>query len=275
MKGTCQTTRRGQDQYTVMCHCPPEYTGSRCQIKAGSVSIRPSNIPLPCHCLNNGECKNGKCECASNFYGFRCEFQRNFHTTTLAPVNHEVKCPAGLCINGRCAQAPQGNGFFCVCNYGWTGSRCTIRNFCQTHSAVCKNGGICLNSDNGYLCKCRSGFSGKNCENTGNEIQTINLCGQNPCAQTPTEDNFCQNGGSSYLNNGKMMCQCPRNYIGLKCEVDICKQPQLIGPCKQSIPRYYYNSKNKSCETFLFGGCDANENNFASLESCYFNCKGH
>ncbi|CAF1007907.1 unnamed protein product [Brachionus calyciflorus] len=277
--GTCETQRRDQDQYTVVCFCPPEYTGSRCQISVPALTTRQPNVPLPCQCMNDGVCNSGSCQCQPNFYGSRCEFQNNYQVTTLAPVTpQEVKCPNKLCINGRCAEAPQGNGFYCICNYGWTGTRCTIRNFCQTQSAQCKNGGICLNDENSYSCKCQPGYEGTNCENKKNEqVQILNPCGQNPCGNQNlgTSLNPCQNGGSSYSKNGNQMCQCPRGYIGLKCEVDICKQPILNGPCKQSVARYHYNSQTKSCETFHYSGCGGNENNFGTLESCNFNCLGH
>lgn len=267
----------------MLCHCAPEFTGSRCQISVRTPATRQPNYPLPCQCLNNGICNSGICECQKNYYGSRCEFQNNYQTTTLAPVFQELKCPAKLCINGRCATAPQANGFYCVCNLGWTGTRCTIRNFCQSQSAQCLNSGVCVNNDNGYTCKCQAGYEGQHCENKRLSIQIVNPCGfnsQNPCSNnlgsSLTIFNQCQNGGTSYTKNGSQMCQCPRGYIGLKCEVDICKQPLLNEPCNhQTVTRYYYNSQSRSCQVFNYGGCTANQNNFASLESCNFNCQGH
>lgn len=52
----------------------------------------------------------------------------------------------------------------------------------------------------------------------------------------------------------------------------ICSLPKEIGPCRAAIPRYYYDAKEESCEMFNYGGCQGNENNFASLKSCQDEC---
>ncbi len=86
---------------------------------------------------------------------------------------------------------------------------------------------------------------------------------------------ICKNGGTCYLRDGQLACQCPRNYLGLTCEQDICHQPALIGVCHALIPRYFYNKITKQCELFNYGGCRGNQNNFGTLEACYFDCQGH
>lgn len=65
--------------------------------------------------------------------------------------------------------------------------------------------------------------------------------------------------------NGATACQCPRGYIGLKCEQDICKQSPLPGPCYQAITRYYYNSQSKQCQMFSYGGCNGKIFNLEKL----------
>eukprot|EP00095_Tigriopus_kingsejongensis_P007431 snap_masked-scaffold443_size169656-processed-gene-0.6 protein:Tk07431 transcript:snap_masked-scaffold443_size169656-processed-gene-0.6-mRNA-1 annotation:"PREDICTED: papilin-like" len=52
----------------------------------------------------------------------------------------------------------------------------------------------------------------------------------------------------------------------------ICSQPKKVGPCRAGMPRFHFNSQTKACEMFDFGGCDANENNFESLELCEAMC---
>nr|P0DN17.1 RecName: Full=U-actitoxin-Avd3p; Short=U-AITX-Avd3p; AltName: Full=AsKC13; Flags: Precursor [Anemonia viridis] len=47
-----------------------------------------------------------------------------------------------------------------------------------------------------------------------------------------------------------------------------CELPKVVGPCRASHPRYYYNSSSKRCEKFNYGGCRGNANNFHTLEEC-------
>ncbi|KAG5346716.1 CSTI inhibitor, partial [Acromyrmex charruanus] len=53
----------------------------------------------------------------------------------------------------------------------------------------------------------------------------------------------------------------------------ICLLPINSGPCRASIPRYAYNSASGQCEQFIYGGCDANANNFKTMSECELACK--
>lgn len=55
-------------------------------------------------------------------------------------------------------------------------------------------------------------------------------------------------------------------------EKDICRLAYKTGSCKASIPRWYYDFNEGTCKRFSYGGCDGNENNFESLESCESSC---
>lgn len=46
------------------------------------------------------------------------------------------------------------------------------------------------------------------------------------------------------------------------------------GPCSVAVPRYHYNSANRSCILFEYGGCSGNLNNFATLDDCEQFCSG-
>uniref|UniRef100_A0A674N9Q3 BPTI/Kunitz inhibitor domain-containing protein n=1 Tax=Takifugu rubripes TaxID=31033 RepID=A0A674N9Q3_TAKRU len=48
--------------------------------------------------------------------------------------------------------------------------------------------------------------------------------------------------------------------------------PSLQGPCKAYEPRWAYNSGLKKCQSFVYGGCGGNENNFESREACEQMC---
>ena len=40
------------------------------------------------------------------------------------------------------------------------------------------------------------------------------------------------------------------------------------GTCRASFEKWYFNVQTGKCETFVYGGCDGNGNNFASKEDC-------
>eukprot|EP01084_Bolivina_argentea_P029884 55445_1 len=56
------------------------------------------------------------------------------------------------------------------------------------------------------------------------------------------------------------------------CNVDVCALPAATGPCRAAFPRYFYNSNTGQCESFTFGGCDGNGNNFETLQECQSSC---
>ncbi|XP_074535939.1 kunitz-type protease inhibitor 2 [Halichoeres trimaculatus] len=53
-----------------------------------------------------------------------------------------------------------------------------------------------------------------------------------------------------------------------------CRLPMKIGPCRASFPKFYYEPTNKSCQSFTYGGCQANGNMFDSQEECENVCNG-
>ena len=53
----------------------------------------------------------------------------------------------------------------------------------------------------------------------------------------------------------------------------ICGLSRKIGPCRASSKRFFYNKESGECESFLYGGCEANANNFKKKETCETRCK--
>uniref|UniRef100_V5GZU3 Putative blood coagulation n=1 Tax=Ixodes ricinus TaxID=34613 RepID=V5GZU3_IXORI len=43
------------------------------------------------------------------------------------------------------------------------------------------------------------------------------------------------------------------------------------GPCRARVPQLYFNMTTKTCEWFIYGGCEGNENNFPGLDDCLKN----
>ena len=44
------------------------------------------------------------------------------------------------------------------------------------------------------------------------------------------------------------------------------------GPCRGNFLKWFYNEDTNKCETFTFGGCKGNGNNFLSENECMQRC---
>lgn len=53
---------------------------------------------------------------------------------------------------------------------------------------------------------------------------------------------------------------------------DPCSEPMERGRCRARFNRFYYNSETNECTEFTYGGCEANGNNFLSIELCEKKC---
>uniref|UniRef100_A0A674IYW7 BPTI/Kunitz inhibitor domain-containing protein n=1 Tax=Terrapene triunguis TaxID=2587831 RepID=A0A674IYW7_9SAUR len=52
----------------------------------------------------------------------------------------------------------------------------------------------------------------------------------------------------------------------------ICNLPAEPGPCFTYSRNYFYNSVTKTCEEFIYGGCQGNENRFDTMFRCLKTC---
>ncbi|ELT91341.1 hypothetical protein CAPTEDRAFT_175625 [Capitella teleta] len=53
---------------------------------------------------------------------------------------------------------------------------------------------------------------------------------------------------------------------------DVCKMPPLIGNCKGSVKRFFFDHKTGQCKSFRYSGCGGNANLFGSMRECRFRC---
>nr|CDS30845.1 Papilin [Hymenolepis microstoma] len=55
-------------------------------------------------------------------------------------------------------------------------------------------------------------------------------------------------------------------------EENVCKLPLETGPCRGSYIKWGMNSRSGQCESFVYGGCGGNANNFDTEEECELFC---
>lgn len=53
-----------------------------------------------------------------------------------------------------------------------------------------------------------------------------------------------------------------------------CRLPMKVGQCRAAFQKFYYNVTSQSCQSFTYGGCEANGNNFQTREECEVACSG-
>uniref|UniRef100_A0A3P9B942 BPTI/Kunitz inhibitor domain-containing protein n=1 Tax=Maylandia zebra TaxID=106582 RepID=A0A3P9B942_9CICH len=54
--------------------------------------------------------------------------------------------------------------------------------------------------------------------------------------------------------------------------LDPCAAAPVVGPCKGTFPRWYYDQNVGECKHFLYGGCQGNHNNFLQELDCVSEC---
>ncbi|KAK2706695.1 hypothetical protein QYM36_014662 [Artemia franciscana] len=89
----------------------------------------------------------------------------------------------------------------------------------------------------------------------------------------------CQGNGNRFNNLNECTQRCQKNKIETtvapepeRRDDDICRLPAAQGPCRGSVPAWYYNQDNGLCQVFSYGGCGGNANRFVSEEQCKRQC---
>ncbi|KAJ7305057.1 hypothetical protein JRQ81_010855 [Phrynocephalus forsythii] len=81
----------------------------------------------------------------------------------------------------------------------------------------------------------------------------------------------CGGNANNFLTNSECIRECGQ-LVTFPYE---CTLPKVVGRCKASFKRYYYNMDRRKCELFIYGGCRGNENNFVTEEECIQQCALH
>lgn len=53
-----------------------------------------------------------------------------------------------------------------------------------------------------------------------------------------------------------------------------CEAEPKVGPCRAAFRHWYHDKKTGSCQSFIYGGCKGNKNNYNSEEACKSMCLG-
>ena len=55
-------------------------------------------------------------------------------------------------------------------------------------------------------------------------------------------------------------------------DVEKCYSSFDPGPCKTNFTKWYFSKSKQSCQQFIYGGCNGNENRFDTEEECQRKC---
>jgi hypothetical protein len=70
----------------------------------------------------------------------------------------------------------------------------------------------------------------------------------------------CLGNDNNFLTEKECFTTCGTTVQPI--EEDVCKLEAEPGPCRASFQRYFFNHRTGQCETFTYGGCHGNDNNF-------------
>ncbi|KAG7476571.1 hypothetical protein MATL_G00084400 [Megalops atlanticus] len=103
---------------------------------------------------------------------------------------------------------------------------------------------------------CRTFFFG-GCRGNGNRFKTLKKCHQTCMGRSRRSANSGPHPDEPTVNTAK-----------------VCELPTEEGPCSARQLLYYYDSQERTCRTFFYGGCRGNGNRFETLEKCQQTCMG-
>ena len=82
----------------------------------------------------------------------------------------------------------------------------------------------------------------------------------------------CGGNQNNFESLEKCNSQCPLKSELKTFDKQSCLLASEPGPCYAYFPKYFFNSKTKKCEQFVYGGCRGNENRFDTEEECQNSC---
>ena len=94
--------------------------------------------------------------------------------------------------------------------------------------------------------------------------------GYNPESGSCEEFNY--GGCKGSLNAFMTEAECGNSCAETGTSRAMCLLPRSPGPCKDQLPKWYFDNFEKRCLPFYYGGCEGNANRFDSEEECQMSC---
>ncbi|XP_024856616.1 eppin isoform X1 [Bos taurus] len=125
-----------------------------------------------------------------------------------------------------------------------------------------------------------SSFIYGGCRGNNNNFQSQAVC-QSACSakgHCPRNRVRCEIQERNLCTNSR---DCPKKMkccqfsCGKKCldvDKDVCTLPKVPGPCNAYFVRWWYDQQKETCSSFIYGGCQGNNNNFQSESVCHAIC---
>ncbi|KAK2191742.1 hypothetical protein NP493_46g01054 [Ridgeia piscesae] len=84
----------------------------------------------------------------------------------------------------------------------------------------------------------------------------------------------CGGNGNRFETREECVQMCVERKVKPKLGVveKACKLDPEVGPCNDTIDRWFYNTSSDHCELFVYGGCHGNGNNFEEESQCAAAC---
>ncbi|UYV74467.1 PAPLN [Cordylochernes scorpioides] len=81
----------------------------------------------------------------------------------------------------------------------------------------------------------------------------------------------CGSNGNNFGTVEECLEACD---AGVTAAPKLCSLPPVTGMCRGLFRRFHYDSKSKTCQLFIYGGCKGNANNFRTKAQCTKTCGG-